>query len=124
MLIRLAWEIKAALKQLQIAASRKLSMITNGTSLVSISCQIPDLRERYESLGLNPHTGYFLEVGAFDGESFSNTSFLADQGWCDCTWSPFLLSVRELGGGIYLTLIAFPSIIPQSPKHQGFRICI
>jgi FkbM family methyltransferase len=25
--------------------------------------------------------GVFVEVGAFDGESWSNTSFLADQGW-------------------------------------------
>jgi len=81
MLMRFAPELKANLRLLQIAASRKFSTMTKGTSPVSISCQIPNLRERYESFGLSPHTGYFVEVGAFDGESFSNTSFLADQGW-------------------------------------------
>jgi FkbM family methyltransferase len=28
-----------------------------------------------------PSKGFFVEVGAFDGESFSNTSCLADNGW-------------------------------------------
>ena len=28
-----------------------------------------------------PSEGFFVEVGAFDGESFSNTSCLADHGW-------------------------------------------
>lgn len=28
-----------------------------------------------------PYEGFFVEVGAFDGESFSNTSGLADSGW-------------------------------------------
>jgi hypothetical protein len=80
-LMRLARELNANFRLLQIAVSRKFSTMTKGTSPVSISCQIPNLRDRYESLGLNPHIGYFVEVGAFDGESFSNTSFLADQGW-------------------------------------------
>jgi FkbM family methyltransferase len=64
-----------------MAAGLKLTAMTKGISPVSISCQIPHLRERYESFGFSPHTGYFVEVGAFDGESYSNTSFLADQGW-------------------------------------------
>src|SRR5262245_48523352 len=81
MLMRFAPELIANLRLLQIAVSRKFSTMTQGTSPVPISCQIPNLRERYESFGLSPHTGYFVEIGAFDGESFSNTSFLADQGW-------------------------------------------
>lgn len=54
---------------------------TTGTSPVSSSCQIPNLRELYTELGLNPNSGTFVEIGAYDGESCSNTSFLADQGW-------------------------------------------
>src|SRR5262245_17522058 len=81
MLTRIAPNLRDNIRLLEIAASRKLRTIANGTSAVSSSCQIPNLRAQYESLGLSPHTGYFVEVGAFDGESFSNTSFLADQGW-------------------------------------------
>src|SRR5262245_29035772 len=81
MLARIAPNLCNNIRLLQVAASRKFGIIANGTSAVSNSCQIPNLREQYESLGLSPHTGYFVEVGAFDGESFSNTSFLADQGW-------------------------------------------
>lgn len=45
------------------------------------SCQIPDLAAKYEQLlGLRT-LGTFVEVGAYDGESFSNTCFLADLGW-------------------------------------------
>ena len=45
------------------------------------SCQIPDLgRMLAEHLGLK-RDGCFVEVGAFDGENCSNTSFLADLGW-------------------------------------------
>ena len=45
------------------------------------SCQIPDLAGKYEQLFGRRTLGTFVEVGAFDGESFSNTSFLADLGW-------------------------------------------
>lgn len=45
------------------------------------SCQIPGLAQIYEEhFGSRTH-GSFVEVGAFDGESYSNTSFLADLGW-------------------------------------------
>lgn len=45
------------------------------------SCQIPYLAEILEDkFGLRAE-GVFVEVGAFDGESCSNTSFLADLGW-------------------------------------------
>lgn len=49
-------------------------------SLVSETCQVPDLRRLYRELGL-PRAGTFVEIGGFDGESWSNTSFLADEGW-------------------------------------------
>jgi len=51
-------------------------------------CQIPDPVERRELFTLDmvynyyfPTKGKFLEVGAFDGETLSNTCLLADDGW-------------------------------------------
>lgn len=41
--------------------------------------QIPDLDKIYKKYFKTP--GYFVEVGAYDGVSHSNTSFLVDQGW-------------------------------------------
>ena len=47
----------------------------------AISCQIGCLAELVAThLGVRRH-GCFVEVGAFDGETWSNTSFLADLGW-------------------------------------------
>lgn len=45
------------------------------------SCQIPRLAEILTARFGFRMMGTFVEVGAFDGESFSNTSFLADLGW-------------------------------------------
>ncbi len=59
---------------------KSLARLT-GESPLSRTCQIPNLRETYARLGLSPHSGTFVEIGAFDGEGHSNTSFLADQGW-------------------------------------------
>lgn len=46
---------------------------------ISATCQIPILKEIYH--WYLPDKGTFVEVGAFDGESYSNTSCLADIGW-------------------------------------------
>ena len=46
---------------------------------LSPSCQVPLLLHYYEKY--LPQVGTFVEIGAFDGESFSNTSCLADAGW-------------------------------------------
>ena len=48
---------------------------------VSKDCQIKNLNEIYLNYFGYPSNGYFVEVGAYDGESFSNTSCLSDQGW-------------------------------------------
>lgn len=45
------------------------------------SCQIQDLAGKYERLFGRRTLGTFVEVGAYDGESYSNTCFLADIGW-------------------------------------------
>ena len=48
---------------------------------LSKSCQIPNLKKIYRQVFGDCSSGTFVEVGAFDGESFSNTSGLADFGW-------------------------------------------
>jgi FkbM family methyltransferase len=51
------------------------------TYKLSSTCQIKNLDEIYYKYFGEISTGYFVEVGAFDGESVSNTSCLADCGW-------------------------------------------
>lgn len=48
---------------------------------ISATCQIPNLSNIYDQYFPINYRGYFIEVGAYDGESFSNTSCLADIGW-------------------------------------------
>lgn len=44
-------------------------------------CQISNLSGIYENLFGSLTDGIFLEIGAFDGDTVSNTCFLADLGW-------------------------------------------
>lgn len=48
---------------------------------ISETCQIIDLNQIYQKYFGYPSKGTFVEVGAYDGETFSNTSCLADIGW-------------------------------------------
>lgn len=49
---------------------------------LSKTCQIKNLDQIYEKyFGLFSNNRLFVEVGAYDGESVSNTSCLADAGW-------------------------------------------
>lgn len=48
---------------------------------LSDTCQIARLDEIYEAVFGRRGDGVFVEVGAFDGERYSNTSCLADVGW-------------------------------------------
>lgn len=65
----------------ELAVERRARVLFTGKSPVPPSCQIPGLNDHYRSLGFSDSSGIFVEIGGFDGESFSNTSFLADQGW-------------------------------------------
>ena len=44
------------------------------------NCQIPSLSFVYETV-FDDKKGLFIEVGAYNGQDFSNTSGLADKGW-------------------------------------------
>ncbi|MBL8671777.1 MAG: FkbM family methyltransferase [Alphaproteobacteria bacterium] len=44
-------------------------------------CQVPSLAAIYEAVFGRRSDGTFVEVGAFDGRTVSNTDFLADLGW-------------------------------------------
>lgn len=48
---------------------------------ISKTCQISNLDQIYLKYFGYPSNGYFVEVGAYDGDTFSNTSCLADAGW-------------------------------------------
>lgn len=48
---------------------------------VSPTCQIPNLSQILTNVFGENKVGTFIEVGAYDGETFSNTSGLADSGW-------------------------------------------
>jgi FkbM family methyltransferase len=73
--------IKRCFRSIKAAFIRKSRVFIAGSGRIPQSCQIPLIREKYDQLGLKSDEGFFVEVGAYDGESFSNTSFLADQGW-------------------------------------------
>ena len=49
--------------------------------VIPVSCQVKSLDKIYKKYFGFPSKGFFIEVGAYDGESFSNTSCLADHGW-------------------------------------------
>jgi FkbM family methyltransferase len=88
------------LRSMVRAVSGKLSAIALGKSAVPKTCQIPGLREKYSDLGILRGSGVFVEIGAYDGETYSNTSFLADQGWRGLYVEPIprfcrLISIRH-----------------------------
>lgn len=49
--------------------------------VVQDDCQIPTLADIYNTYFHNVDEGFFIEVGAYDGRSWTNTGFLADIGW-------------------------------------------
>lgn len=84
--------IKAAINRLLGLAGLRLSRLRQdppkGYYRASSSCQIPNLSTLYERLLGSRATGFFVEVGAFDGESFSNVSCLSDRGWAGLMLEP------------------------------------
>jgi len=51
------------------------------TYKVSNSCQIDNINSFYEKYFDGKTNGYFVEIGAYDGYTFSNTWGLAEAGW-------------------------------------------
>jgi len=66
-----------------VAASAAATLATreHGFYQPTPSCQIAILGALFETLFGQRTDGTFVEIGAFDGETFSNTSCLADLGW-------------------------------------------
>lgn len=71
--------VKPALSLAVALRGKVVSLL--GVKQPAASCQIPTIRRIVEEHTAGPRRGYFVEVGAFDGERFSNTSWLADNGW-------------------------------------------
>jgi len=65
---------------LSTAVRHKLVALTVGRR-PSKSCQVKQLDEIIAKRFDPKQPGHFVEVGAYDGERFSNTSWLADNGW-------------------------------------------
>jgi len=55
---------------------------------VSKSCQIPDLANIYEKYFGILDEGVFVDVGAYDGITFSNTSCFVEAGWSGLMFEP------------------------------------
>jgi FkbM family methyltransferase len=72
-----------AMGQPVASAAANMLAANDGASFYtpSPSCQIHVLAGLYETLFGHRTDGTFVEVGAYDGEMFSNTSCLADRGW-------------------------------------------
>ncbi|MEY3458425.1 MAG: hypothetical protein RL215_1582 [Planctomycetota bacterium] len=76
---RLRLAIRTVRSILQAAVFRAMASV--GLRGPSRSCQIAELRSILTSCLGKLERGRFVEVGAYDGEKFSNTSWLADNGW-------------------------------------------
>lgn len=90
------------------------------------SCQIPGLGEKYEELfGFNCRpAGTFVEVGAYDGQTFSNTCFLADLGWRGLYFEPVpefaaLCALRHIGNHVAVMPYAVGARPAQVDLHLG-----
>ncbi|WP_164101112.1 FkbM family methyltransferase [Candidatus Laterigemmans baculatus] len=62
-------------------AVKKKAAVSLGYRRPTRTCQIPGLQQLVDERICPDRPGTFVEVGAYDGERFSNTSWLADSGW-------------------------------------------
>jgi hypothetical protein len=61
----------------------------------SPTCQIPKLPEIYQFVFGSNYVGSFVEVGAYDGLTYSNTYGLAEMGWRGLYIEPVYAAYRE-----------------------------
>lgn len=102
---------------------QKVCALACGKAEVSRSCQIEDIRKIYGQVGLLPRSGTFVEIGGFDGHSFSNTSFLADQGWNGVYFEPIrgyakLAKARHLLNRVEVYEVAISEVHGQVRAYQ------
>jgi FkbM family methyltransferase len=84
------------------------------------NCQIGSLNEIYTKYFGYPSNGYFVEVGAYDGESFSNTSCLADHGWSGLYIEPiheYYLSCIDRHKNNHVTTVNFAIGLEEGEKE-------
>ena len=87
-----------------LGLSRKFRAWSLGEGEVPASCQIADIRRLYRDAGL-PRIGTFVEIGGFDGETWSNTSFLADEGWRGVYVEPVPGHARKIAARHFLNRV-------------------
>ena len=89
---------------LLLGFARKLRAWAQGEGEVPDSCQIADIRGVYRDAAL-PRCGTFVEIGGFDGETWSNTSFLADEGWRGLYVEPVPGHARKIAARHFLNRV-------------------
>ncbi|MDI9408418.1 MAG: FkbM family methyltransferase [Candidatus Pacebacteria bacterium] len=84
---------------LRYAASQRVDfkswMVYDHFYPVANNCQVKGLSKIYESIFGKTTEGLFVEVGAFDGQNYSNTAGLADIGWRGLYIEPILESAMN-----------------------------
>lgn len=61
------------------------------------NCQVPDLASKWHQIFGRRSEGFFVEVGAYDGENFSNSSCLSDAGWAGLYIEPIAEFAEKCG---------------------------
>jgi len=79
MFIKIAF--KSILKRFNFSITRIEKNINSEWFIFDKSCQIPNLSFIYQYIFGKDYRGKLIEVGAFDGVSFSNSMGLLDRGW-------------------------------------------
>jgi FkbM family methyltransferase len=74
-------KVSRMIKRITKKIMKRQSREKSGFYMLASSCQINNLSQLYELFLGKTKNGSFVEYGAYDGETFSNTSGLADLGW-------------------------------------------
>lgn len=97
-------QAQALAKPFLLGIGRKIHFWRQGEGIVPDTCQIAGLREHYRTLEFPPN-GFFVEIGGYDGETWSNTSFLADEGWTGLYVEPVPGHARKIAARHFLNRV-------------------